>query len=178
MEPVAPSEPLPDGAIAEEELHLTLGLSRRQLREHRQNAARGVDWFVICQRVFWTPAGVEKLAGLLAPSPNGSESVAAPPINAMEASVDESPAQNGHHSDEELEVIAWQHANTRVVVCRRSGEGSSRDPIIVRVRDSRVFRNGMRLLARPTPIGAAWEFIGNPARPEAGARYPRRPGVW
>jgi hypothetical protein len=50
--------------------------------------------------------------------------------------------------------------------------------IPVRVKDARLFRPGMKILARPALVGSAWEFMGNPDRPEVGPRPPRWPGRW
>jgi len=154
--------------VAEEQLSASLGLNRTDLRAARLSFIRGADWQVRGHRVCWTEKAASAIALRQLPQngvesrPEVSDALATPPL---------SPA-------EVLRVTAWNFPNSRVIHCRPDNNGHSTTPITVRVKDGRLFRQGMRILARPSPEGAAWEFLGNPDRPEAGARGPRWPGRW
>jgi hypothetical protein len=158
--------------VAETCLANALGLKRDDLRAARSKTVRGTDWQVRGHGVYWT----EKAAYLLTsqqqppdPSPAPCESVATPSQAPDEA-------ENLLPQAEVLRVTAWNFPNTRVIRCISENNGHAGQDITVRVKDARLFRNGMLVLARPQP-GAAWEFLGNPANPE-GPRHPRWPGRW
>ena len=159
--------------ISEASLASALGLNRQELRVERSKTVRGADWQVRGHAVYWT----EKAACLLTcqqqppdPSPAPLEGVATSP---------QAPSEPEHllTKAEVLRVTAWNYPNARVIRCISENNGYMDQAIMVRVKDARLFRSGMRVLARPQP-GSAWEFAGNPDKPEAGLRYPRRPGVW
>lgn len=174
MEQMAPTQTQPEACdsgfdVPEELLARQLGLSRTEIRKNR--GARGPDWEFVGNRICWSENAAARLVDSLGPKP--------PPPDASVAKnpASEPPALNGTPilpKAEVLEVIAWNFPNPRVI---RAANGHG--PIIVRVKNARLFRTGMKILARPDPAGGlAWQFEGNPERPEAGIRYPRRPGVW
>jgi len=159
--------------VAETSLANVLGLKRDDLRSARSKTIRGTDWQVRGHAVYWT----EKAAYLLTcqqqpldASPDPSESVATP------SQAPDKP-ENLLPEAEVLRVTAWNFQNARVIRCVSESNGHAGQDIMVRVKDARLFRNGMLVLARPQP-GSAWEFLGNPANPEGATRHPRWPGRW
>jgi hypothetical protein len=169
--------------VHEDQLRAAIGLSREQLRAARKLLTRGVDWEVRGHRVCWTENAAGSFALLQQPvlgppvPENLGENVATPPLNGVEPFWGEAQV---------LVVTAWNFPNRRVIHCvpvngagAIRAEGPPHGPVAVRVQDSQLFRNGMRILARPAPAGSAWEYLGNPERPaSAGPRYPRHPGAW
>jgi hypothetical protein len=163
--------------VPEEDLASTLGLSRADLREVRRNTVRGEDWQVRGHRVCWSENAAYRLAmrqqpqNGIEPHPPLSDAVATPAASAA------APSKPFLAPPEVLRVTGWNFANARIIRCIAENNGHTGESITVRVKNARLFRSGMQVLARPQP-GSAWEFVGNPARPESGVRYPRRPGVW
>jgi hypothetical protein len=151
--------------VSEEELVRLLGLRRAEVRQLREKYERDLDWYTMGNRVYWRPSGIEKIATALRPPPAPENSDTAP----LEA-----PAASAVPPLETLEVVQWAFPNRHVLQCCSLG---GTEKITVRVKDNRLFRPGQKLLARPVP-GSAWEFAGDPGRPEFGIRYPRRPGHW
>jgi len=181
---VAPALP---GTFAYPEDHLTtaLGVPRRTLREARTAGTRGVDWELTGKRIWWSQEATDRFVAQLSP--------ASVPLDPPETPVVPS---NGHvelAAPQVLRVVQWNFPNRRVIHCvpesevntaqegtnglRQDGRPQDQDRVAVRVRDSRLFRTGMRVLARPV-LGSAWQFEGNPDNPAAGPRGPRRPGRW
>jgi len=155
--------------VPEDHLTVVLGVPRRTLREARQLSTRGVDWELAGKRIFWSQVAADRFVSHLAPengeAPN-QESVQVDPVDPPQV----------------LRVVAWNFPNRRVIQCVAengvpSSAVSSPERVAVRVKDARLFRNGMRVLARPA-VGSAWQFEGNPDNPSAGPRGPRWPGKW
>lgn len=162
--------------VAETGLANALGLKRDALRAARSKTLRGIDWQVRGHAVYWT----EKAAYLLTSQQQPPDPP--PALSEVSGSVATSPQaadkpENLLAEAEVLRVTAWNYPNARVIRCLSETNGYMDQAIMVRVKDARLFRSGMRVLARPQP-GSAWEFLGNPDRPASGPRYPRRPGVW
>lgn len=181
----APEHTEPDGSegaisrsafpIPEDHLTTALGVPRRMLREARVCSTQGVDW-EICggKRVFWSQSAVDRFVAQISPE-NGTN----PPPHSTAEPVGAAP-QVLHAELEKpqvLKVVQWNFPNRRVIHCVPviGVQGAGR--VAVRVRDSRMYRPGMRVLARPV-LGSAWQFEGNPDNPSAGPRGPRWPGRW
>ena len=163
--------------IPEDHLTTALGVPRRMLREARVLSTQGVDW-EICggKRVYWSQQAVDRFVAQISPK-NGTNP---PPDD--EAGHSEAAPHVPPHVDLEkpqvLKVVAWNFPNRRVIHCEPvSGVTTGGGRVAVRVRDSRMYRPGMRVLARPV-LGSAWQFEGNPDNPSAGPRGPRWPGRW
>jgi hypothetical protein len=177
MDQVAPVPSEAVFVVPEEQLATALGLSREDLRGARRSTQRGTDWEVRGHRVCWSEKAAGDLALRQQPQngvahhPNAPEPVATPPLAPT------TPSEPFLPPLEVLRVTGWNFPNARVLRCVSENNGHAGESITVRVKDARLFRNGMRVLARPQP-GSAWQFAGNPAKPDSGVRYPRYPGVW
>lgn len=166
--------------IPEDHLTTALGVPRRMLREARSSSTQGVDW-EICggKRVFWSQQAVDRFVAHISPE-NGTS----PPPDSLAAPSGAAVAGPQVHAELEksqvLKVVQWNFPNRRVIHCvpeNGSPNALGQERVAVRVRDSRLFRPGMRVLARPI-LGSAWQFEGNPDNPSAGPRGPRWPGRW
>jgi len=181
MNQVAPPpvalEGFPNGSgfpIPEDHLTAVLGIPRKTLREARSSSTQGTDWEFAGKRIFWSQKAADRFVAQLAPDP--SPDISPEPENAPAPP----PALNGHVAIADLEtlrVVAWNFPNRRVIHCVPENGSTSHARVAVRVKDSRLFRSGMKVLARPA-VGSAWQFEGNPDNPSAGPRGPRWPGRW
>jgi hypothetical protein len=160
--------------MPEDVLSHELGMNRQDVRAQR--GERGVDWELIGNRIYWS----EKAAACLVARLSPRQGVETPPPskNTQMCPVAQPPAQI-LSGVEVLRVTQWRFPNRHVIHALpvNGNNGHSNGPITVRVKDSHLFRPGMQILARPQ-AGSAWNFEGNPEKPGAGIRYPRRPGVW
>jgi hypothetical protein len=146
----------------EDVLISSLGIPRRELGQLRKKTIQGADWRRIDLAVWWSEDAIRHLL---------------PPLDPAGGSPQVLPEAPEEKSAQVLRVTAWNFPNPRVIhaVAENNGHHGT---ITVRVKDARLFRPGMKILARPAEIGAAWEFMGNPEKPEVGARHPRWPGRW
>jgi hypothetical protein len=152
--------------VPEDHLTAVLGIPRRTLREARATSTRGVDWELAGKRIFWSQGAADRFVCHLAPENGG-----APRQEAAQIEVD--PVD----LPQVLRVVAWNFPNRRVIHCMPENGNTTSERVAVRVKDARLFRNGMRVLARPA-VGSAWQFEGNPDNAAAGPRGPRWPGKW
>jgi len=184
---------LPNGSsfpIPEDHLTAVLGIPRKILREARSSSAQGTDWEFAGKRIFWSQKAADRFVADLAPDPSPGipsepENAPTPPPGGTLPPPTTSSVQVEMEKVQVLKVVAWNFPNRRVIHCVHCVEangaaGAEAHPparVAVRVKDSRLFRAGMRVLARPT-VGSAWQFEGNPENPSAGPRGPRWPGRW
>lgn len=167
--------------VPEDTLVAQVGLGRRVVRELRSSDfLQGADWALVAGKICWSEKAAVALLARLSPQ-NGVEHL--PAASELAPAAPGAAAVPLVEPPKVLRVLRANFPNTRIVMCVEEEEeknGNGHPPtelITVRVREAGLFKPGMRLLARPG-IGSAWEFLGNPERPAAGARYPRRPGRW
>lgn len=140
-----------------------VGLSLAELKSRR--GPEGVLWKKTAHgRVMWSAAGVVRLEADLAQE------------RGAEAGPEKIPA-----ADREAFLVA-RVRNARALHVVRDGEAydPSRPRVVWLPRPlGRLFRPGMRVLARPRPRKPwVWDYEGNPESPSGGRRFPRRVGQW
>lgn len=163
--------------VPEDNLASALDLKRSDLRAARLSMTRGIDWEVRGHRVCWTENAASQLALRQLPKNGVDPHLAAIDAMATPPAAKTTLPEAFLAPPEVARVTGWNYPNARIIRCVRENNGHTGESITVRVKNARLFRSGMRVLARPQP-GLAWEFVGNPAKPDSGVRYPRRPGVW
>lgn len=144
-------QPSPQFVHAEDDLVNDLGITRDLLRKNREK--KGADWGpgangLIC----WTTEAVDRLRLAL-----------------------KIPGEKTGPPDAEIATVSTKRVvNQKIVLAIRSNGQ------VVKVGlggSAALFWAPMQLLIRPGATDL-WHWIGNPDRPQAGRRLPRRKGKW
>ena len=137
-----------DFSVWESHVATKFGLARRELVMLRwKHLTDGAHYIKTGRRIVYSPAGVEKLAGVLR---NGAEQTKSLPTNA----VSEIPP-----SEELIETFTVRRKahNSRVLECLTDDARI----VVVRVRDNRNFLPGMEVTAIPYgDLKNVFEFVG------------------
>ena len=154
LEPIATSVfDMPEESVA-----TTLGLDRKKVASFR--GPEGGRWqHGPNRRVLWSAEGVEAVQAEL-----GGKAVVEKLPDGLQVFV----------------VVKVGMPNARVLLARPENAAADAELLVVYLGfngDSRRFARGMRILVRHHR-GAAWNFEGNPDRPEEGRRLPRFAGRW
>lgn len=175
--------------LSESDVAAILNLPKEAIREKRGPC--GERWAYGPRRsVMWCLLGMESLRTEIAAGSFAGEAAPALPegLNAMSRHLLAPPVENAAplpDGMQVLEVMGCRFPNRTVMHCIDPNSdpllgGLYRAPKVVHVRDAWRFVPGMRILARRRTGRQSniFEFAGNPASPEAGARLPRRIGEW
>jgi hypothetical protein len=175
--------------LSENDVVAILNVPKDLVREKR--GPQGERWAYGPRRsVLWCLLGMEALRSEIAAGRPQSEGASGLPerLNAMSKHLLAPPMENAPALPDGvqiLEVMGCRFPNRTVMHCIDPNSdpllgGLYRAPKVVHVRDAGRFVPGMRILARRREGRQSniFEFAGNPAAPEAGARLPRQVGQW
>lgn len=175
--------------LSENDVVAILNVPKWLVREKR--GPEGERWAYGPRRsVLWCLLGMEALRSQIGAAglPGAAPAEVPERLNQMAKHLLAPPPENAAPLPDGLQVLqvmGCRFPNRKVMHCIDPDSdpllgGLYRAPKVVHVRDAGRFVPGMRILAqrRTGRQSNIFEFAGNPAAPEAGARLPRQIGEW
>lgn len=161
--------------MSEQQVALRLGVPTEWVRERRRGG-KGTLWDRTGGGpILWTEAAVSELEKALV-----AEN--APAVSTLENGSASPRGQDGLAPATEngwVRLIVQRTGFPNHRILHAFAPGAPDQLATVWVRDSGRFATGISILALPWPgRPGVFTFAGNPEKPEAGPREPRRKGVW